>query len=113
VSKKGILCTSLAPYSTNTWYHAVCAFPRADKVYLYINGSQNTSAAYASGNASSVTVGNSLIIASHDGATWYNNGTIDEVRVSSYARSADWIVTEYNNQNSPSTFYTVGSAVSR
>jgi len=34
-------------------------------------------------------------------------GAIDEVRMSSSLRSADWIATEYNNQNSPSTFYTV------
>jgi len=37
------------------------------------------------------------------------NGTIDEVKISNTARSADWIATEFNNQNSPSTFYT-GSA---
>ncbi|UCE75245.1 MAG: DUF2341 domain-containing protein, partial [Methanomassiliicoccales archaeon] len=35
-------------------------------------------------------------------------GWIDEVRVSSGARSGGWIKTEYNNQFSPSTFYTVG-----
>ena len=37
------------------------------------------------------------------------DGFIGEFRISKTARSADWIVTEYNNQNSPSTFYTVGS----
>ncbi len=36
------------------------------------------------------------------------NGVIDEVRVSNSVRSADWIATEYNNQSSPSSFYTVG-----
>jgi hypothetical protein len=36
---------------------------------------------------------------------------VDEVRISNTARSADWITTEYNNQNSPSTFYSVGAAV--
>jgi hypothetical protein len=40
----------------------------------------------------------------------YFTGSIDEVRVSSIARSAAWIAAEYSNQNSPSTFYTVGSA---
>jgi len=39
------------------------------------------------------------------GGTNYLNGLLDEVRVSNIARSADWIKTEYNNQNSPSTFY--------
>jgi hypothetical protein len=41
--------------------------------------------------------------------SWPNNyftGIVDEARVSDTTRSADWIATEYNNQSSPSTFYT-------
>jgi hypothetical protein len=38
---------------------------------------------------------------------WYT-GKLDEVRVSKTARSADWVKTEYNNQNSPSSFYALG-----
>ena len=34
-------------------------------------------------------------------------GSIDEIRVSSVARSADWIATEYYNECSPQTFYSV------
>src|SRR5690606_23056284 len=34
-------------------------------------------------------------------------GRIDEVRVASVVRSAGWVLTEYNNQNSPSSFYSV------
>jgi hypothetical protein len=42
---------------------------------------------------------------------YYFNGTIDEVRISSSATtpSACWLQTEYNNQSSPATFYTVGT----
>jgi hypothetical protein len=36
------------------------------------------------------------------------NGSIEEVHISNSARSAGWITTEYNNQSSPSTFYSVG-----
>jgi hypothetical protein len=36
------------------------------------------------------------------------NGKIDELRISNIARSVDWIMTEFRNQNSPSTFYSVG-----
>ncbi|MDD1669801.1 MAG: LamG domain-containing protein, partial [Methanomicrobiales archaeon] len=32
-------------------------------------------------------------------------GYLDEVRLSNAARSSDWIKTEYNNQNNPSTFH--------
>jgi len=42
----------------------------------------------------------------------YWDGRIDEVRLSNTIRSAQWIATEYANQNSPSTFYSVGSQVS-
>jgi len=37
------------------------------------------------------------------------NGQIDEVRLRPSALSADWISTEYNNQSSPSTFYTASA----
>ena len=39
----------------------------------------------------------------------YHDGLIDEVRISSIARSADWIQTTYNNQKTPGTFYAVGA----
>jgi hypothetical protein len=38
------------------------------------------------------------------------HGLLDEVRISNIERSDDWIATEYNNQSSPSTFYTISSA---
>jgi hypothetical protein len=44
-----------------------------------------------------------------DGVTsqrWLN-GVLDEARVSNIARSADWIKTEYNNQQSPASFCVV------
>jgi MSHA biogenesis protein MshQ len=34
---------------------------------------------------------------------------VDEVRISSTARSAGWIATEYSNQNAPSTFLAIGA----
>lgn len=54
---------------------------------------------------------NPLRIGSHEeGATdEYFDGAIDEFRIHLTLLSSDWITTEYNNQNSPSTFYTIGS----
>ena len=43
-----------------------------------------------------------------DGASDIMLGSLDEIRVSNTVRSADWIATEYNNQSSPATFYTLG-----
>jgi hypothetical protein len=36
-------------------------------------------------------------------------GLLDEIRISKVARSTSWITADYNNQTSPSTFYTVGA----
>lgn len=44
-----------------------------------------------------LTIGNTKLL----------DGTVDELRVSSIQRSADWIAAEYNNQSDPSTFYTI------
>ncbi|MFW9884508.1 MAG: DUF2341 domain-containing protein [Candidatus Thorarchaeota archaeon] len=38
------------------------------------------------------------------------DGMLDEVRISNIARSSDWILTEFNNQNNPSSFYSIGAA---
>lgn len=39
----------------------------------------------------------------------YFNGSMDELFIESTARSSSWATSEYNNQNSPSTFYSVGA----
>lgn len=39
----------------------------------------------------------------------YIPGRADELRISNIARTTSWIITEYNNQYSPSTFWTFGS----
>jgi len=36
------------------------------------------------------------------------DGTIDEIRITNNARSSDWISTEHNNQNDPSSFLNIG-----
>jgi len=40
------------------------------------------------------------------------NGIIDEVRISNVARDSCWIETEHSNQNTPTSFYIVGSQTS-
>ena len=40
------------------------------------------------------------------------NGIIDEARVQSTARTAGWIATEFNNQNSPGNFYNIAGHTS-
>ena len=42
------------------------------------------------------------------GRTDFFNGIIDEVRISNSITSFDWVSTEYNNQNDPSSFLSFG-----
>jgi hypothetical protein len=64
----------------------------------------------------SLDVGNSIynstaafeISGENNGSADLFNGAMQEIRIYDGTLSADWIATEYNNQNSPSTFYTVG-----
>ena len=78
---------------------------------LYIDGVlQGTGSNAAQSFTGYWRIGSYVMSGWTSGADGYFTGQIDEVRVSNIARSAAWIQTEYNNQSSPATFYTVGTA---
>jgi methylaspartate ammonia-lyase len=84
------------------------------QVSVYVDGSAVSLSDISTPNAVSGNFANSTLYwMSRDNASLFGGGTLDEVRVSSTARSAGWIATEYNNQSSPSTFYTVGAATAQ
>ncbi|MCL5410309.1 MAG: DUF2341 domain-containing protein [Patescibacteria group bacterium] len=90
---------------TNGWHHVVGTYD-GTTLQLWVDGSSGGTATVPLGVADTVP----LFFGSrhqNDGSAGnldYGNGVIDEVNLSSTARSAGWITTEYNNQNSPSTF---------
>ncbi|MCL4366208.1 DUF2341 domain-containing protein [Patescibacteria group bacterium] len=95
---------SNATITNNTWYHVVTVYDGGHK-YIYINGALDNSdvaTGTPTNSASNFRIGRQT---TSNGADNAFNGQIDEVRFSSTARSAGWIATEYNNQNSPSTFF--------
>jgi len=108
-----ILNTSTGVITLNTFSHIVLTRDTSGNHKFYINGSD------AGGGftvASDIyTNNNSVKIGGHYSLTaGYNtNGKIDEPRISSTARSANWVTTEYNNQSATSTFYTLGSQETR
>jgi hypothetical protein len=75
----------------------------------YVNG--NSVSMTYSATISATTQSNSAetIIGYGISNTRNFHGTLDEARIATASRSADWILAEYNNQSSPSTFYTMGS----
>lgn len=60
--------------------------------------------------SATIQVAADFIIGARSDGNYYK-GQLDEIRASNAVRSAGWITTEYNNQSSPSTFYSVGSEV--
>lgn len=95
-------------YTTNQWNYAVVKFNISGTGYTgFLNGefgSQKTIPVFPDGLAQNLYLG-----ARSNGIGLPFSGSIDEFRVSNIERSNDWIATEYNNQNSPSTFATAGT----
>ena len=92
---------------SNTWYYCVGVADITNNVRsIYVNG---VLAASVTSTGWGTDAGNSSVAGETASGETGNrlNGRIDEVRVANTALSADWILTEYNNQNSPSTFYSI------
>jgi len=97
------LSGSLSPAQ---WIHVTLVLNSgAGTITGYVNGTVTGTATYSvltSHSNEAQTLGSSI------GASFFN-GVLDEFRLSTSARSADWILTEYRNQNTPATFYGVGA----
>lgn len=82
--------------------------PGASSQKLYRNGAEVDSGAQS--GAINYSGGGTSRIGTHAGAADSRfDGKVDEVRVSNVVRTATWISTEYNNQNDPGTFFTIGA----
>ncbi len=92
--------------NNGAWHYIVGTRLAGGTVYVYVDGvSENTGS-----NTESVSTATNFIFGKHGTKSEsYFPGTIDEVRVSNTARSAEWIKTSHNNQNAPSNFYSLGT----
>jgi len=96
------------------WHHLVLELPSGNTVssiQMYLDGVPETVTYYGGATVLNTSTDN-ITVGSIPGALGAGNwvGSVDEARISKVARSADWITAEYNNQKSPSTFYSVGSS---
>lgn len=109
---------SVSPYiaypitlGTSDWYFLTIKYDGTNMVG-YLNGSQVVSSA-----SSGTWNGTGFTTRYYQGANAagspgnYSSIYQDEVRIIASDLSTDWITTEYNNQNSPSTFWTQISGV--
>ncbi len=101
--------TTASGWSIDTWYHLVGVHdPDTDEVQLYVNGTPETPLSHTTGIGYNDYPSSMewKIGASYDNSTDRGlDGFADSVRISNVARSEDWITTEFNNQNSSSTFF--------
>lgn len=108
---------STAAVVGNNWTHLVATYDGSglySGLALYVDGVQLTGGAVvdiSTGTWNGISQQNwELDIgegAYNDNDDYDFRGIIDEVRIANNALSADWIATEYNSQNSPSTFYSL------
>lgn len=98
------LNANVSGFNNGSWHNMTFVYTGTND-QIYVDGALKNTGSNALNTAT--TVGTF-------GRDWsgsnYFAGTLDEARISTVARSADWIATTYNNESSPSTFYSVGTA---
>ena len=97
------------PIPDYTTYHFYTARQSGANLSLYLDGNLYGWTTTTTG-LESLPSHNMSIGRSHQNSPYFYwfDGRLDEIRMSSIARSSSWIQTEYYNQNSPSTFLTFG-----
>jgi hypothetical protein len=94
----------------SNWHHLAASYTRGlglQNAAVYLDGVLKSTAGQ---NGKLATPSPTYVDVHHNPASPQNEmaGVVDEFRVSNMARSAGWILTEYSNQNSPNTFFSVG-----
>src|SRR5207253_6976528 len=93
-------------FSTNAMHYVVWTYDNsAHSSKVYVDGTLQSTVAYTMSGTDSTSTG----INAAGGSSGISNGTFDEFRVSNSVRTADWITTEYRNQNAPGSFLTLGA----
>lgn len=89
-------------------YYLVGTFDGSN-LFLYKDGVQTGTTAQSLTPTSGVFSTKIAVDGNKSGAGYYFNGVLDEARISTVARTADWVITEFNNQKTPASFYTLGT----
>jgi hypothetical protein len=90
----------------NEWSYIVAKYDGSN-LYLFIDGVEKSETT----DQTSIVANNEPLRIGTDRTGRYFNGTIDEVRISNIARSADWIMAQYLSMNN--SFITSGDAAGR
>ncbi len=113
VSHKVPVVTTNAAIEAGQWYYAVFTFDfdASPQARMYVDG-QPVGLTQDTGLPATPVVSPGIFRIGTDtfqSPDFTLDGRIDEVRFAERVHSPGWVLTEYNNQWSPSTFYDVGS----
>ena len=98
-------------YADGAWHSMVLTYAGTSAptgITLYEDGVEPTYSVSSGTWSGSFSIARDLQLGTKGTADNWNGG-LDEVRLSNIVRTATWVSTEYNNQSSPSTFYSVGT----
>jgi hypothetical protein len=105
--------TPASSVALNAWTHVAVVYDKGstgNDPSIYINGAAMTLTQRASPGGNMVSDGAYTARLGNRGAGDRTfNGRLDEVRLSTSARSPDWIATSHRNQSDPGGFYTVSA----
>jgi hypothetical protein len=90
------------------WYQVVGTL-HSGTVALYLNGSSIGTPATGAGSIGSS--GYDLYAFTRPTFTGQGYGSLDEIRISTTALSANWIAAEYANQSAPGSFWSVSTGL--
>ena len=94
--------------NTGQWYYlAGMSSDVLDSIKTFVNGIPERP--FKKTGILGVASDNLVISKEPFSSQYYFAGQFDEIRISNKVRSNGWLRTEYNNQSSPSTFYSVSS----
>jgi Concanavalin A-like lectin/glucanases superfamily/Domain of unknown function (DUF2341) len=102
----GLDISSTFTIPLNTWHYYALTWSSTTAYIVYVDG-----VAKASGTAATALTAippSNYLGAYPDNSKWWT-GKIDEFRWSKTQRSAAWLLTEWNNMSSPSTFITLAT----
>jgi len=91
--------------STGTWYHVV-AKSNGSTGRLIVNNVEVDSGSVGSSHSWALYP---LYLFRREDGSGYADGTLDEIRLHDTELSSAWIGAEYVNQNTPTSFYTIGT----
>jgi len=108
------IVASSSTFNNSAW-HLVTATRSGSTLQLYLDATSIGTIGVTSGAISTDTrnlgregrwVQDNYNMPTFTSNDYYLAGSLDEARASNVARNSDWVTTDYNNQNSPSTFIT-------